>query len=241
MKKCRVLWILMLLLVSRQPLFAQLPCGKTDVSYQEELIAQKLIQQYSTASKQSRTAYTTTYIAVKPHFVRTDAGITSLNMGAFNNALAICNQYFINAGIQFYVCGTPANTPNFINNTAMYDWNTANFNRDAITATNNVNNAHNIYFSGSVGGAGGFSFGMTQSKVNNRTFVLNAQADDNKTLVHELGHYFNLAHTFNNADVADVSYRELVTRSSSEIAPRLSANCSTTVDICRLAMLLVLE
>jgi hypothetical protein len=220
----------MLLLVSRQPLFAQLPCGKTDVSYQEELIAQKLIQQYSTASKQSRTAYTTTYIAVKPHFVRTDAGITSLNMGAFNNALAICNQYFINAGIQFYVCGTPANTPNFINNTAMYDWNTANFNRDAITATNNVNNAHNIYFSGSVGGAGGFSFGMTQSKVNNRTFVLNAQADDNKTLVHELGHYFNLAHTFNNADVADVSYRELVTRSSSEIAPRLSANCSTTGD-----------
>jgi hypothetical protein len=230
MKNYRVLWILSFLLIYRQILFAQLPCGKTDISYQEELIAQKLIQQYGGNSKQSRVAYTTTYIAVKPHFVRTDAGITTLNMGAFNNALAICNQYFINAGIQFYVCGTPTNTPNYINNTAMYDWNTANFNRDAITAANNVNNAHNIYFSNSLGGAGGFSFGMTQNKVNNRTFVLNAQADDNKTLAHELGHYFNLAHTFNNADAIDMSARELVTRNPSETAPRLSANCTATGD-----------
>jgi hypothetical protein len=230
MKTSRIVIILSVLLLSRQLIFAQLPCGKPDVSYQEELISQKLIQQYSAYSKQSRVAYATTYIAVKPHFVRTDASITTLNMGAFNNALAICNQYFINAGIQFYICGTPTNTPNFINNSAMYDWNTANFNRDAITAANNVNNAHNIYFSGSVGGAGGFSFGMTQNKVNNRTFILNGQADDNKTLAHELGHYFNLAHTFNNADASTIPNRELVTRNASEIAPRLSANCTTSGD-----------
>jgi hypothetical protein len=230
MRNNRIFWILSLLL-AHYPIFAQLPCGKSDVSFQEELIAQKLIQQYSNASKQSRTsAGTITYIAIKPHFVRTDAGITTLNMASLNNAIAICNQYFINANIQFYICGTPTNTPNYINNTAMYDWNTASFNRDAITAANNVNNAHNIYFSNSLGGAGGFSFGMTQSKVNNRTFVLNSQTDDNKTLVHELGHYFNLAHTFNNASSSDVASRELVTRNTSEISPRLPSNCSTTGD-----------
>ena len=219
------------MLLAHYSTFAQLPCGKPDVTNQEELITQKLIQQYEGYSKLSNSLTgPMVYIAVKPHFVRTDAGITTLNMAAFNNAIAICNQYFINANIQFYICGTPTNTPNYINNTAMYDWNIAAFNRDAITAANNVNNAHNIYFSNSLGGAGGFSFGMTQSKVNNRTFVLNSQTDDNKTLAHELGHYFNLAHTFNNSSSSDFSVRELVTRNTSEIAPRLSANCSTTGD-----------
>ncbi len=230
MRNNRIFWILSLLL-AHYSIFAQLPCGKTDVSFQEELIAQKLIQQYEGYSKLNNSLTgPMVYIAVKPHFVRTDAGITTLNMAAFNNAIAICNQYFINANIQFYICGTSSNTPNYINNTAMYNWNTAAFNRDAITATNNVNNAHNIYFSNSLGGAGGFSFGMTQSKVNNRTFVLNGQADDSKTLAHELGHYFNLAHTFNNSSSNDISARELVTRNTSETAPRLSANCSTTGD-----------
>ncbi|MEY4539247.1 MAG: hypothetical protein RLZZ306_1004, partial [Bacteroidota bacterium] len=230
MRNNRIFWILSLLL-AHYSTFAQLPCGKPDVTYQEELISQKLIQQYEGYSKLNNSLTgSMVYIAVKPHFVRTDAGITSLNMTAFNNAIAICNQYFINANIQFYVCGTPSNTPNYINNTAMYDWNTAAFNRDAITATDNVNNAHNIYFSNSLGGAGGFSFGMTQSKVNNRTFVLNSQTDDSKTLAHELGHYFNLAHTFNNSSSSDISARELVTRKTSETSPRLSANCSVTGD-----------
>ena len=230
MRNNRIFWILSLLLTPYF-IFAQLPCGKPDVTYQEELISQKLIQQYEGYSKLNNSLTgPMVYIAVKPHFVRTDAGITTLNMAAFNNSIAICNQYFINANIQFYICGTPANTPNYINNTAMYDWNTAAFNRDAITAANNVNNAHNIYFSNSLGGAGGFSFGMTQSKINNRTFVLNSQTDDNKTLAHELGHYFNLAHTFNNSSSSDISARELVTRNTSETSPRLSANCSTTGD-----------
>jgi GEVED domain/Pregnancy-associated plasma protein-A len=229
MRNVRIFWILSLLLIPCS-IFAQLPCGNTDVSYQQELISQQLIQQYNHYSKQSKTAYTTTYIAVKPHFVRTDAGITNLNMAAFNNAIAVCNQYFINAGIQFYICGTPANTPNYINKTAMYDWNTAGFNRDSVTAANNFNNAHNIYFSNSLGGVGGFSFGMTQSKVNNRTFVLNGQTDDNKTLAHELGHYFNLAHTFNSSTSTDILLRELVTRNTAETSPRISANCSTTGD-----------
>ena len=230
MRNNRIFWILSLLLAPYL-LFAQSPCGKPDVTYQEEQIAQKLIQQYRDYSKQNQAnAIGMVYIAIKPHFVRTDAGITTLNMASLNNAIATCNQYFINAGIQFYLCGTPANTPNYINKTAMYDWNTLAFNRDSITTANNVNNAHNIYFSNNLGGAGGFSFGMTQNKTNNRTFVLNGQTDDNKTLPHELGHYFNLAHTFNNASSNTLSNRELVTRNAAEIAPRISANCSSTGD-----------
>ncbi|OIN59189.1 GEVED domain-containing protein [Arsenicibacter rosenii] len=212
------------------PVFAQqLPCGYGDLKPADEQIAQQLIRQFRTVANKDASSGPV-YIAVKPHFVRTNEGVTNLSMQAFNNALAICNKYFINANIQFYICGTPANTPNYINNTAMYNWDTQNFDRDAITNANNLNNAHNIYFSKSLGGVGGFSFGATQSKVNNRTFVLNGQTDDDKTLAHELGHYFNLPHTFNNSDAVNLADRELVTRNPSEVAPRLPANCDTKGD-----------
>lgn len=219
------------------PVFAQLPCGNGNVTLEEEAIAQQLILNYKRlmVGKSRKASAGPIYIAVKPHFIRTDAGVTTLTMQAFNNAIAICNQYFINADIQFYICGTPANTPNFIDNTAAYNWQTANFNRDAITNANNVDNAHNIYFAQNLGGVGGFSFGATQNKVNNRTFVINGQANDDKTLAHELGHYFNLRHTFNNSDAvdlngaADYTKRELVTRNA-ETLPRLSANCTTAGD-----------
>ena len=210
--------------------YGQLPCGFGDLSVEEEKIAQQLIKQYQSHKNFRIDGATPTYIAVKPHFISTSAGVTNMTMAAFNNAIAICNQYFGNAGIQFYICGTPANTPNYIYSTAMYNWETTGFNRDSVTNANNVNNAHNIYFSNSLGGVGGFSFGATQNKVNNRSFILNGQADDNKTLAHELGHYFNLAHTFNNSASSVINDRERVTRNPSEIAPRLSANCSTTGD-----------
>jgi hypothetical protein len=220
------------------PLFAQLPCGNGDVSQEQEAIAQQLIFNYKRlmVGKSRKASGGPTYIAVKPHFIRTDGGVTTLTMQAFNNAIAICNQYFINADIQFYICGTPANTPNYINNTAAYNWQTANFNRDAITNANNVDNAHNIYFAESLGGVAGFSFGATQNKVNNRTFMMNSYADNGITLLHELGHYFNLPHTFNNSDAVDgsnapdLTKRERVTRNNAETAPRLSANCTTAGD-----------
>ena len=223
-------WLLLLLVAINYPVVAQqLPCGYGTLKPADEQIAQQLIRQFRGMVNKDASSGPV-YIAVKPHFVRTNEGVTNLSMQSFNNALAICNKYFINANIQFYICGTPANTPNYINNTAMYNWDTQNFDRDAITNANNLDNAHNIYFSNSLGGVGGFSFGATQNKVNNRTFVLNGQADDDKTLAHELGHYFNLPHTFNNSDATNIADRELVTRNPSEIAPRLSANCDTKGD-----------
>ncbi|MFY7889037.1 MAG: GEVED domain-containing protein [Spirosomataceae bacterium] len=208
--------------------YAQLPCGFGNISAEEEKIAQQLIKQFST-NKQFNGS-DPVYIAVKPHFVTTDAGVTNMSMAAFNNAIAICNQYFINAGIQFYICGTPANTPNYINSTAMYNWQTTGFKQDSVTSANNVTNAHNIYFSNSLGGVGGFSYGSTQNRAYNNSFSLNSQADDNKTLAHELGHYFNLAHTFNNSGATNPNDRERVTRNPAEVSPRLSANCSSTGD-----------
>lgn len=238
----RPLFTILLLSLFFSPVLAQLPCGTGDVSLEQERITQQLILQVKKqmAGKARVASGGITYIAVKPHFIRTDAGVTNLTMQAFNNAIAICNSYFLNAGIQFYICGTPGSAtnpaPHYIDRSDAYNWTITNAQRDDMSNTNNVNNAHNIYFSGTIGGLAGFSFGPTQNRVNNRTFMHNDYANNNRTLAHELGHYFNLPHTFNNSDALDgngqpdLTKRELVTRNSAETLPRLSANCTTAGD-----------
>ncbi len=202
-----------------------LTCGTQPVSYEDELEMQRLIANLTNQKLVTRSS--TTYLAIKPHLIRRDDGSGALDLSQLNDALAELNRQFAAMNVQFYFCGT---SPNYINNTGAYDWTFTSADRDVMTNANNVNNAHNVYFSGSLGGVGGFSFGATQNRVNNRTFVLNGQANDDKTLTHEIGHYFNLSHTFRNSAHATIARRELVTRISPETGARLAANCSTEGD-----------
>lgn len=51
------------------------------------------------------------------------------------------------------------------------------------------------------------------------------------TLTHEIGHFFNLPHTFDNTSTSPTSqFAERVTRNFNEPAPRFSANCNTNGD-----------
>lgn len=207
---------------------AQIPCGTPDMPSDKEAAQQELIQRLRlTQVATQRTPLTTTYLAIKPQIARTTAGTGGLSLTTLNDALAELNRSFKTANIEFYFCGT---APSYIDNDNLYNGTYTGADALGFQATYGATNAHNVYFCNSLGGVGGYSYGATQNKDYNRTYVLNGQANDDKTLIHEIGHYFNLAHTFNNATNATISERELVTRSNSEVLPRLSANCSTKGD-----------
>ena len=70
---CKNYLLCFVLLFVSFSIFAQLPCGNKNISYEEEQIVQTLIKQYSKAGANNRLSVDPTYIAVKPHFVRTDA------------------------------------------------------------------------------------------------------------------------------------------------------------------------
>jgi GEVED domain/Secretion system C-terminal sorting domain/Pregnancy-associated plasma protein-A len=204
-------------------------CSAPTISKEQDLWNQQLINSLKAKNLKLRTnSSSITYLAMKPHLIRRDDGTGALDLTELNDALAELNRQYLPMNVQFYFCGT---APNYINNTAAYNWTFTSTDRDVMTAANNVNDAHNVYFSGSLGGAGGFSFGMTQGRTNNRTFVVNGQANDDKTLNHEIGHYFNLSHTFRNSASAIISERELVTRLTPETGARTSANCATEGDL----------
>jgi GEVED domain/Secretion system C-terminal sorting domain/Pregnancy-associated plasma protein-A len=146
---------------------------------------------------------------------------------SINKVLASANSYYINSNIQFYLCGS---SPNYINNTAYYDF--TDTQESALCGANDVTNAINLYFMNSVVSngsiVGGYAYSPGSGSYSNHLFV-KAYGDvafTSQTLKHELGHYFNLIHTFKNSVSPVITDRELVVR-----PPNASANCSTTGDL----------
>ena len=73
------------------------------------------------------------------------------------------------------------------------------------------------------GSVSGYAYYPSTLAISNRVFMTVDALADGRSLVHELGHYFNLLHTFHNNANPNVSLRELVTRSA-------GANCTTAGD-----------
>jgi GEVED domain/Pregnancy-associated plasma protein-A len=207
-----------------QVVFAQFDCGTQALTAQE----QQKYEQFVSRVKQKRTASrvdaTISYIPVKVHIVTKSDGTGSVGMGELNNAIAIVNSYYINSGIQFYFCNA---TPNYIANNNLYNY--AISQESILCTTNDVTDAINLYILNSIiytGGTNvtGYAYFPSTDKRYNRAFVKASAINDNKTLAHELGHFFSLYHTFQNNSDADLSKRELSTRGS-------GANCATTGDL----------
>jgi hypothetical protein len=72
----------------------------------------------------------------------------------------------------------------------------------------------------------GYAYFPSTLSITNRLFVQASYVTDTRTLTHELGHYFNLLHTFQSSTDANQTNREYVTRDAMQ-----GANCATKGDL----------
>ena len=185
-------------------------------AYFEQLLPQ--IQQFEDefaelALQRSSTAVSS--VPIKAHIIRTDAGSGGLALNQFNAAMAIMNDFYANAFLEFFLC----EGINYIDDTNLYDFETEE--EAAMTATHNVDNVINIYFANTVtsssSGSGlcGYAYFPGGEEV---ILMANSCATNGSTLSHEMGHFFALSHTHGNSN--STLTEELVDGS----------NCETTGD-----------
>jgi hypothetical protein len=131
------------------------------------------------------------YIPVKAHIVRRNDGTGGLSTASLNMAIAEANAFYINANIQFFLCGSI----NYINSNTYYNFDKSE--EDALVASHYVNNALNIYFMGNVtnGSSGLCGYAHFPWIANDVVVMDNECTLNGSTFVHELGHYFSLLHT----------------------------------------------
>lgn len=162
------------------------------------------------------------FFPLKFHIVRRSNGTTNVTLEDINTALSALNREYRNSDIRFFMSGS---LPNYIDSDTFYDFESEE--EDALTLANDVTNAINVYVPSSIlyrsTVATGYAYYPSTLARSNRLFVRADRLADGRTLSHELGHYFNLLHTFQNSDNANVSLRELVTRGP-------GANCSVAGD-----------
>lgn len=231
LKALRFVWLaigLVALLLRNEASAQAVSCGTPHENVESIIARENLILKlkkefanfYQTAS------ITVQYIPIKAHILRQSNGAGGISLVDLNTALAQVNRYFIGVGggVQFYFCGSP----NYIDNSGYYDFD--NTEETALCSANDVNTAINLYFLntiqfGSLAVSGYAYFPSTLSSTN-RVFVQVSAATDSRTIAHELGHYFNLLHTFQSSTDATQTNREYVTRDGSQ-----GANCSTKGDL----------
>jgi len=212
------------------PLFAQTsvqpPCGTPS--------APRSVREFLQGIDYSQTPEDPTRIniPVTLHIVKATNG-----SGGFleNNAfLTICdlNQRMASAGLFFYLAGPVR----FILSDALYnpvDYGPLN----TMISQYNVTRTMNVYYT-NLGAMGlcGFAYypgtGPGGSQNNGAVVMSFACSEPNgTTLTHEVGHFFNLPHTFDQtSNDPTASNAERVTRNFNEPSPRLSANCNTEGD-----------
>jgi hypothetical protein len=164
----------------------------------------------------ARVAGSVTYVPIRPHILRrTDGTGARFTLRQINNIIALANSRYVSEGIQFFFSGT---VPNYIDDTNLFTNYTGVTSRPFLDA-NNAPNAMNEYFvddfahttAGGYASFPGNALSTTESCIrytNNETFL-------GSLIAHELGHNFNLIHTFEATTI-----REKVDGS----------NCSTTGD-----------
>lgn len=151
------------------------------------------------------------FFPVKFHIIRRSNGTTAVTQADLNTALSGLNHEYRNSSIRFFMAGS---TPNYIDSDTFYDFKSED--EGALTLSNDVTDAINVYVPGSIlyqsTVATGYAYYPSRLARSNRLFVRADRLADGRTLSHELGHYFNLLHTFQNSTNSNLALRELVTR-----------------------------
>lgn len=204
---------------------AQPFCGTPSIS---PTAALSLVQQANLALQRKRasgaTFTTVTYVPIRPHIFRRSDGSGGLDLATLNQVMALTNSHYLlnGFGIQFYFAGS---TPDYIDNDLYYNYDgTQPINLDA---TNAMNQYYVNQFSGSLGMYSGFAYYPGDYLESTRSYIRARSGEQidyvGKYLIpHELGHNFNLAHTFGFGN-GSVPTDELVTRGP-------GANCTVAGD-----------
>lgn len=172
-------------------------------------------------------------IPVTLHIIRRNDGTGGAAIRDILQALCAVNNRFAPLNIQFYLAGPTR----LINQTSLTS--PVSFNAAAdIMGIYNVARTMNVYFTNlSAFGTCAFAFfpGLGPGGAQNQGGVMmgtNCSFLDGALFAHEIGHFFNLPHTFDQTsdDPTDPVFAERVTRNQNELSPRLGANCSTSGD-----------
>ncbi len=203
-------------------------CGTVDLTPEQ---TRALVQEGDRALRQKKTTSTNaqpiTYIPIRPHIIRRSNGTGGYDLTSLNQVMALTNSYYLlnGMGIQFYFAGS---TPDYIDNDDMYN----SYNGQSVDAYDAYNAMNQYYVNRfSNAGLGGFAYYPDNAIYSTRSFILNENnVEDmgNRLVPHELGHNFNLIHTFGqnsgNGSLGTGVTTELVTRGP-------GANCTTDGDL----------
>ncbi|QKZ11857.1 GEVED domain-containing protein [Spirosoma sp. KUDC1026] len=193
-------------------------CATPDLSEDEQ---RKLSSQAAAALWVKKTSGANlnviTYVPIRPHIIRRSNGTGGMSLDKLANIIANTNRYYLNnnAGIQFYLAGT---TPDYIDDDNLYNGFPA-FDESSINARDATNALNQYYIHAFTNSSmAGYAYFPNNTVQSTRSFILDEDNEEDmgtRLIPHELGHNFNLIHTFGRQSVGT---DELVTRGN-------GANC----------------
>jgi hypothetical protein len=177
--------------------------------------------------KQGRVQATQLTVKVKVHIVRRTNTSGGVSISELNDIFVTLrnklNVYPLNVRLEYLP------DIDYINDDNYYYFGAINSSKEsAMCDSRDATHAVNLYFIGTLNGAGGYAYRPNNQRRYNRIVIPTIDTDGSSiynynlksSIPHEFGHYFNLLHTFGNSN-GDVLSTELANGS----------NCSTAGDL----------
>jgi hypothetical protein len=198
----------------------QLGCGTSPMTEQQRKYTLNFVDKVALKRQVGPT-----FIPIRIHRVTRDDGTGGVAMGDVNEGVANLNNFHLTAGIQFYIASV-----NTIVNSEWHDF--SQDEESLMVSENSIYDAPNVYFvdkitTNSGGGACGYARYPGDYEASLNILMDNdCLLTPNGAFVHEFGHFFNLAHTFDKTENGN-------TDPFAENVPRVggNANCDTNGDM----------